>query len=56
MKTIKKWHPIIILESLPESQLIESEWFTKNIIGIGYKFSKKIYRNMIYRIYEGMNS
>lgn len=55
MNTIKKWHPIIILESLPEDQLIESDWFLKHIIGMGYKLSTKIYRNMIYSINKKKN-
>ena len=48
LMTIKRCLPIIILEVLPESNLLMSDWFNSNIIGLGYKKVFDIQGNSIF--------
>lgn len=48
LKTIQRCHPIIILEDLPNSTLLESDWFSENILSCGYKKNHAIQDNIIF--------
>jgi hypothetical protein len=39
--------PIIIVEVNPKSTLIESAWFTENILVLGYKITKFAHGNAV---------
>ena len=45
---INRWKPIIILEVLPDSTLVNSEWFLSNILSIGYSITKKLHGNLVF--------
>lgn len=48
LDTIRRCHPILILEDLPESSLIESDWFYQNILNLGYHKSIDIHGNKVF--------
>jgi len=48
LQTIKRCHPIIILEVLQNSTLIRSHWFLENILSLGYRKLIDIQGNSIY--------
>lgn len=48
LNTIKRCLPIIILEVLPGSTLLDSEWFSKNILSLGYHEIKNIHGNSVF--------
>lgn len=37
IKTIKRCRPLVILEVLPNSTLLTSQWFSENILSLGYQ-------------------
>jgi FkbM family methyltransferase len=47
LKTIQRCLPIIIVEVNPKSTLIESAWFTENILVLGYKITKFAHGNAV---------
>lgn len=48
MKTIQRCLPIIILEVLPNSTLITSDWFKDNILRLGYQNTNNIQGNSVF--------
>jgi FkbM family methyltransferase len=48
LETINRWKPIIILEVLPDSTLVNSEWFFCNILSIGYSITKQLHGNLVF--------
>lgn len=48
LQTIKKDLPFIILENNPKSALIESEWFSENILGLGYRAFGNFHDNVVF--------
>ncbi|GAB4508164.1 MAG: hypothetical protein Tsb0026_06300 [Sulfuricaulis sp.] len=48
LKTIKRWLPIIIVEVLPNSTLLSSEWFAENILSLGYRKINEIHGNSVF--------
>ena len=48
LKTIRRCLPIIILEVLPDSTLVDSDWFFDNIISLGYKKNHDVHGNSIF--------
>ncbi|SEJ32683.1 methyltransferase, FkbM family [Frateuria terrea] len=48
LKTIRRCLPILILEVLPTSTLLESEWFCENIRRLGYNERCKLHRNIVF--------
>ena len=47
LKLIRRCKPIIILEVLPGSNLLASEWFSENITSIGYRYLESRHGNDI---------
>ncbi|MEM1230415.1 MAG: FkbM family methyltransferase [Pseudomonadota bacterium] len=48
LRTIRRCHPIIIVEVLPESSLLESDWFQEQILGLGYRKTGDLHANMVF--------
>ena len=48
LKTIARCLPVIILEVLPDSTLLDSKWFSENILKMGYKKINDIHGNSIF--------
>jgi len=48
LKTIRRCLPIIILEVLPGSTLLSSDWFLNNILSLGYSKTHDIHGNSIF--------
>ncbi len=48
LNTIKRCKPLIILED--NDQIIETEWFARNILSIGYHFDGMLHHNTVFRI------
>lgn len=48
LETIRRWRPILVLEVWPESTLVESNWFSENILGLGYRNTDKIHGNYVF--------
>lgn len=51
LKTIRRCKPILILEVLPHSGLLRSEWFSQNILSLGYHQDMKLHRNIVFSCY-----
>lgn len=50
LETIKKDLPFIILENNPESTLIENEWFSENILALGYQPVENLHNNVVFSV------
>ena len=48
LSTIRRCLPILILEVLPHSTLEDSDWFSANILRLGYKKVAKLHGNSVY--------
>lgn len=48
LTTIKRCLPIIILEFLPNSTLLGSDWFSNNILSLGYRKIHNIHGNSVF--------
>lgn len=48
IRTIKRCLPVILIENLPESTLLESEWFDETILSLGYKARGRLHRNVVF--------
>ncbi len=48
LTTIRRCLPIIILEVLPHSTLLDSNWFSNNILSLGYRRIREIHGNFVY--------
>lgn len=51
LKTIRRCHPVIILEILANSTLLDSDWFSENILSLGYRAISNIHGNLVF-VYE----
>ena len=49
LKTIQRCLPIIILEVWPNSTLLDSIWFSENILSLGYQKIDDIHENVVFR-------
>lgn len=49
LKTIQRCLPILILEVWPDSNLLGSQWFSENILKLGYCKVEEIYDNSVFR-------
>jgi FkbM family methyltransferase len=49
LATIRRCMPILILESLPGSRLVQGEWFADNILSLGYAQVARLHGNFVYR-------
>lgn len=52
LKTIGRCRPIIILEVLPESSLLESDWFADTILDLGYRETGRLHGNTVFSCVE----
>lgn len=50
IKTIKRCKPILILEILSHNDILANDWFTNNILSLGYQISGKVHNNTIVSI------
>jgi hypothetical protein len=50
INTIKRCKPILILEILSHNDILENDWFKKNILSLGYEISGKVHNNTIVTI------
>ena len=48
LETIRRCRPILILEVWPKSKLLESDWFSENIMSLGYRRSVDLHRNVVF--------
>jgi len=48
LATIRRCLPILILEVLPDSSLVHSEWFLENVLSLGYQMTGKVHGNMVF--------
>jgi len=48
LKTIQRCLPILILEVLPNSTLLESGWFADNILCLGYRKVTNVNGNVVF--------
>jgi FkbM family methyltransferase len=53
LETIRSWRPILVLEVWPESKLLESDWFSDNILGLGYRNTEKLHGNYVFVAQKG---
>lgn len=49
LKTIRRCLPILILEVLPDSTLLDSDWFFENILSLGYRETNTIHGNSTFQ-------
>lgn len=49
LRTIERCSPILILEVLPGSNLIESNWFSEYVLELGYRKINEVYKNSIFQ-------
>ena len=47
LKTIRRCLPIIVVEAYPQSTLLESDWFSENILVLGYQITESIHGNAV---------
>lgn len=48
LQIIKRCLPILILEVLPNSTLLDSDWFVENILNLGYQKINNIHENSVF--------
>lgn len=48
LRTIQRCHPTLILEVLPNSTLLGSDWFAENILDLGYRKLADIHGNSVF--------
>lgn len=48
LETIRRCLPIIILETLPGSTLVTSDWFRENVLSLGYRMANAIQGNTVF--------
>lgn len=53
LATIRRCLPILIIEVLPGSNLIQSEWFSENILRLGYRHVSEMHGNSVYSCNAG---
>ena len=46
--TIERSRPLLILEVLPGSQLLDSGWFSQHILGLGYRKIDEVHGNSVF--------
>jgi FkbM family methyltransferase len=50
INTIKRCKPILILEILSHNDILTDDWFTENILSLGYEITGKVHNNTIITI------
>ena len=50
VNTIKKWKPIIILEVNPGDEFLNSGWFKRNILELGYMRTQRLHGNYAFSV------
>jgi FkbM family methyltransferase len=50
LETIRRNLPVLILEDLPSSGLLESDWFREHILSLGYRSSGSLHRNKVFSV------
>nr|NIM22361.1 hypothetical protein [Candidatus Latescibacterota bacterium]NIO78565.1 hypothetical protein [Candidatus Latescibacterota bacterium] len=50
LSTIQRCRPIIILEDLQTSTLIDSDWFAENVKSLGYEFTRNLHGNKVFEV------
>ena len=53
LETIRRCHPILILEVWPDSSLIAGDWFSENILSLGYCKSTDLHGNTVFMCQQG---
>lgn len=48
LKTIQRCLPVIIVEVRPNSTLLESNWFSENILSLGYQMTGTVHGNSVF--------
>jgi FkbM family methyltransferase len=48
IETIKRCSPILVLEVLPGSSFIRSDWFSDKLLRLGYKMLRKLHGNAVF--------
>ena len=48
LETIRRCLPIIILEVFPDRTLLDSDWFSENILSLGYSETDKLHENAVF--------
>lgn len=48
LKTIQRCLPIIIVEVLPSNTLPDNDWFSENILSLGYRKIKNVHKNSVF--------
>ena len=48
LRTLARCRPIIVLEMLPESGILESNWFAENVLSLGYQLTQSIHGNVVF--------
>jgi len=58
LNTIRRCRPVLILEVLPGSTLIGGDWFTDNVLCLGYAKTTDVHRNSVFscKARDGGNS
>lgn len=49
MKTIRRCRPILILEIWPKADIVGNDWFSENILSLGYQASGMLHENAVFR-------
>ncbi len=52
LQTIQRCKPMIIIEILPNSELITGKWFAENILALGYQNTHKVSENLVFTCSE----
>ncbi len=55
LETIQRCMPIIILEVFPSNTLLNSDWFSENILNLGYHKTNDIHWNSIFTVNNNSN-
>jgi hypothetical protein len=48
MRTVARCRPIVVLEVLADSTLVQSEWFAENFLRAGYRYTGSIHGNAVF--------
>ena len=49
MRTIRTWHPILILEQFPDADIMADPWFQRNILAQGYSLLTRLHGNLVFQ-------
>jgi len=48
LQTIRRCRPILVVEIWRESTLMQSDWFSRNILSLGYRMTESIHGNSVF--------